>query len=191
VCAYPVERSITRESTVGSKVLGETGQPMTSSELIEVMAKKGLWSSPNGQMRAATLYAAQSALKLRMAATWLHNAMHFEMFVLTEPSQVETKSHFAKWTEPGSNRRPPDFQCFLANPRAFAGVRRCKDVASFSRLPFASVRERPGTWLQLGCKFNRNTTGRKKQIVLTVEELNAKLRCTGTPGMDRQHQVQR
>jgi HB1, ASXL, restriction endonuclease HTH domain len=41
-----------------AKVLGETGQPMTSGELIEAMAKKGYWSSPNGQTPAATLYAA-------------------------------------------------------------------------------------------------------------------------------------
>jgi hypothetical protein len=31
---------------------------MTSGELIEAMAKKGYWSSPNGQTPAATLYAA-------------------------------------------------------------------------------------------------------------------------------------
>ena len=41
-----------------AKVLGETGQPMTSGELIEAMAKKGYWSSPNGQTPGATLYAA-------------------------------------------------------------------------------------------------------------------------------------
>jgi HB1, ASXL, restriction endonuclease HTH domain len=41
-----------------AKILGETGQPMTSGELIEAMAKKGYWSSPNGQTPAATLYAA-------------------------------------------------------------------------------------------------------------------------------------
>jgi hypothetical protein len=41
-----------------AKVLGDAGQPMTSGELIEAMAKKGLWSSPNGQTPAATLYAA-------------------------------------------------------------------------------------------------------------------------------------
>src|SRR5262245_36064871 len=41
-----------------AKVLGDAGQPMTSGELIEAMAKRGLWSSPNGQTPAATLYAA-------------------------------------------------------------------------------------------------------------------------------------
>jgi hypothetical protein len=44
-------------STEGSG-LGETGQAMTSGELIEAMAKKGYLSSPNGQTPAATLYAA-------------------------------------------------------------------------------------------------------------------------------------
>ena len=41
-----------------AKVLGETGTPMTSAELIEAMATKGYWSSPNGQTPANTLYAA-------------------------------------------------------------------------------------------------------------------------------------
>jgi hypothetical protein len=41
-----------------AKVLGETGTPMTSGELIETMSKKGYWSSPNGQTPGATLYAA-------------------------------------------------------------------------------------------------------------------------------------
>ena len=41
-----------------AKVLGETGQPMTSAELIEAMAAKGYWSSPNGATPANTLYAA-------------------------------------------------------------------------------------------------------------------------------------
>jgi hypothetical protein len=41
-----------------AKLLGETGQSMTSGELIEAMAKKGYWSSPNGQTPEATLYSA-------------------------------------------------------------------------------------------------------------------------------------
>jgi hypothetical protein len=41
-----------------AKVLGETGEPMTSREMIETMSKKGYWSSPNGQTPEATLYAA-------------------------------------------------------------------------------------------------------------------------------------
>jgi HB1, ASXL, restriction endonuclease HTH domain len=40
------------------KVLSETGQPMTSRELIEAMSTKGYWTSPNGQTPEATLYAA-------------------------------------------------------------------------------------------------------------------------------------
>jgi hypothetical protein len=31
---------------------------MTTKEMIEAMASKGLWSSPNGQMPSATLYSA-------------------------------------------------------------------------------------------------------------------------------------
>ena len=31
-----------------AKVLGETGAPMTTKELVEAMAKKGYWASPKG-----------------------------------------------------------------------------------------------------------------------------------------------
>jgi hypothetical protein len=41
-----------------AKVLGETGQAMSSQELIEAMSKKGYWTSPNGATPHATLYAA-------------------------------------------------------------------------------------------------------------------------------------
>ena len=41
-----------------AKVLGETGQTMTSQEMITAMAAKGYWSSPNGKTPHATLYAA-------------------------------------------------------------------------------------------------------------------------------------
>ncbi len=41
-----------------AKVLAEMKEPMTTGEMIEVMAKKGYWSSPNGQTPAATLYSA-------------------------------------------------------------------------------------------------------------------------------------
>lgn len=41
-----------------AKVLGEAGQPMTTKEMIEAMAKKGYWSSPAGKTPHATLYAA-------------------------------------------------------------------------------------------------------------------------------------
>ena len=41
-----------------AKVLGETGQPMTTQELIEAMAAKGYWKSPHGLTPQATLYSA-------------------------------------------------------------------------------------------------------------------------------------
>lgn len=41
-----------------ARVLAETGQPMTTREMIEAMQQKGYWSSPNGQTPAATLYSA-------------------------------------------------------------------------------------------------------------------------------------
>jgi hypothetical protein len=41
-----------------AKVLGETGQPMTSQEMIAAMAEKGYWTSPGGKTPHATLYAA-------------------------------------------------------------------------------------------------------------------------------------
>ena len=41
-----------------AKVLGEAKEPMTTGAMIEKMAAKGYWSSPNGQTPAATLYSA-------------------------------------------------------------------------------------------------------------------------------------
>jgi hypothetical protein len=41
-----------------AKVLADSAEPMTTGAMIEVMAAKGYWSSPNGQTPAATLYAA-------------------------------------------------------------------------------------------------------------------------------------
>jgi hypothetical protein len=41
-----------------ARVLAETGEPMTTPALIDAMAAKGYWSSPNGQTPASTLYAA-------------------------------------------------------------------------------------------------------------------------------------
>ena len=38
-----------------AKVLAEKKEPMTTKAMIEAMAAKGLWSSPNGQTPAATL----------------------------------------------------------------------------------------------------------------------------------------
>jgi hypothetical protein len=41
-----------------AKVLAEAGQPMTTQEMIKVMAEKGYWKSPGGQTPHATLYSA-------------------------------------------------------------------------------------------------------------------------------------
>jgi hypothetical protein len=41
-----------------AKVLSEKKEPMNTKEMIETMAAKGYWSSPNGQTPAATLYSA-------------------------------------------------------------------------------------------------------------------------------------
>jgi HB1, ASXL, restriction endonuclease HTH domain len=41
-----------------AKVLADKKEPMNTKEMIEAMAAKGLWSSPNGQTPAATLYSA-------------------------------------------------------------------------------------------------------------------------------------
>jgi hypothetical protein len=41
-----------------AKVLAEAKEPMTTKAMIEQMAAKGYWSSPNGQTPAATLYSA-------------------------------------------------------------------------------------------------------------------------------------
>jgi hypothetical protein len=38
------------------KVLGEADQPMSCHEMIEAMAAKGYWTSPNGLTPAGTLY---------------------------------------------------------------------------------------------------------------------------------------
>jgi HB1, ASXL, restriction endonuclease HTH domain len=42
----------------GAQILEDAGTAMTTSEMIEAMGKKKLWSSPNGQTPAATLYSA-------------------------------------------------------------------------------------------------------------------------------------
>jgi hypothetical protein len=48
-----------------ARVLAETGRPMNCRELIEAMAARGYWTSPQGKTPEATLYAAI----LREAAT--------------------------------------------------------------------------------------------------------------------------
>jgi hypothetical protein len=39
-----------------AKALAEKAEPMTCQEMIDVMATKGYWKSPNGKTPAATLY---------------------------------------------------------------------------------------------------------------------------------------
>jgi hypothetical protein len=39
-------------------VLSAAKEPMKAKEMIEMMGKKGLWSSPNGKTPEASLYAA-------------------------------------------------------------------------------------------------------------------------------------
>jgi hypothetical protein len=41
-----------------AQVLADSDQPLRAKELIEAMAERGLWSSPNGKTPEATLYAA-------------------------------------------------------------------------------------------------------------------------------------
>jgi HB1, ASXL, restriction endonuclease HTH domain len=43
-----------------AKVLAESKEPLNTRQMIEAMAAKGYWSSPNGQTPAATLYSALS-----------------------------------------------------------------------------------------------------------------------------------
>jgi hypothetical protein len=41
-----------------AKLLAETNEPMTTKAMIQAMAAKGYWSSPNGKTPAGTLYSA-------------------------------------------------------------------------------------------------------------------------------------
>jgi len=56
----PKERKSKKLSALdaAAQVLAEATQPMTCPELIDAMARRKLWESPNGQTPAATLYAA-------------------------------------------------------------------------------------------------------------------------------------
>jgi hypothetical protein len=56
--AKPAKEKKLSALDAAAKILAGSREPMTSGELIEAMAKKGYWSSPNGQTPAATLYAA-------------------------------------------------------------------------------------------------------------------------------------
>ena len=54
--ATPQRKPSALDSAV--RVLGETNEPMTASEMIEAMAAKKYWTSPGGKTPANTLYAA-------------------------------------------------------------------------------------------------------------------------------------
>ncbi|MCP4594517.1 MAG: hypothetical protein GY842_27615 [bacterium] len=56
----PAKKDAKRMSALdaAAQVLRDTGKPMRAKEMVEVMAAKGLWSSPNGKTPHATLYAA-------------------------------------------------------------------------------------------------------------------------------------
>ena len=41
-----------------ARVLSESNAPLSTSEMIDLMAKKGYWKTPGGQTPAATLYSA-------------------------------------------------------------------------------------------------------------------------------------
>jgi hypothetical protein len=52
-----------------AEILKAKGQPMRAKDLIEAMATKGLWASPNGKTPEATLYAAMIREIRRAAET--------------------------------------------------------------------------------------------------------------------------
>ncbi len=68
--AKPTKKTRTRKATgepkpkrvsaldAAAEVLKAAGQPMRAKDLIEAMAARGLWTSPNGKTPEATLYAA-------------------------------------------------------------------------------------------------------------------------------------
>jgi hypothetical protein len=46
------------QMAAAERILASAKEPMNCKELVEAMAKKKLWSSPNGKTPEATLYAA-------------------------------------------------------------------------------------------------------------------------------------
>jgi hypothetical protein len=56
--AKPAKEKKLGALSAAAKLLAETGQPMSSREMIDAMSAKGYWTSPNGQTPEATLYAA-------------------------------------------------------------------------------------------------------------------------------------
>ena len=55
--AAPKEKKVSALDAA-ARVLAEENRPMTCQEMIEVMAARGYWASPNGATPAATLYSA-------------------------------------------------------------------------------------------------------------------------------------
>jgi hypothetical protein len=51
--AAPAAKAKLSALDAAAKVLGESGTPMTTRQMIETMATKGYWTSPNGQTPAA------------------------------------------------------------------------------------------------------------------------------------------
>jgi hypothetical protein len=61
-----------------AKVLGEAKEPMNTKEMIEAMAAKGYWSSPNGQTPAATLWGSgDNRIWARYRGTWPAPGLRF------------------------------------------------------------------------------------------------------------------
>jgi hypothetical protein len=88
-----------------AKVLGETGTPMSSGAMIEAMAAKGYWSSPNGKTPAATLYAAILREIGKKGAEARFAKVDRGQFVLRGAKPVANPAKTTK-----SKRRKPDAQ---------------------------------------------------------------------------------
>ena len=54
--AAPIEKM--SQMAAAERVLGESGEPMNCKAMVEAMASKGYWESPNGKTPDATLRAA-------------------------------------------------------------------------------------------------------------------------------------
>ena len=81
-----------------AQVLTDGGGSMTTKELIEAMAAKKLWESPNGKTPAATLYAAI----LREIATKGKQAR----FKKTEPGKFAATKHAATTEDEPAPAKP-------------------------------------------------------------------------------------
>jgi hypothetical protein len=95
-----------------AQVLAENGGSMTTKELIETMAAKKLWESPNGKTPAATLYAA----------------------ILREITTKGTASRFKK-TEPGRFAATTGTNTGVAAPAPVAKSTKSKSAKGEKRPP--------------------------------------------------------